>query len=267
MRAIDVARTAGISAQQVRNYVDGLLLPPVQRTDSGYRVFTEAHVLALAAVRALADGHGWPAARTVMRALHGDDLPAALASLDAAHAELDRERTALATVLTAFGTALTDADADVDPDANADPGGHADADAKVAMNRTGHAQGGLQAVGPLRIGQVAAAVGVRTPVLRFWEARGLLRPDRERGTGYRVYGPAETRLAHVVALLRRGHYPLETIDAILGELRTTGNPERVRAELTRREHDVNRRSLRALAAAGALHAYLAHRGVTRSADA
>ncbi len=62
VRATELARSAGLSVQQVRNYVDDGILPPVERTDSGYRVFTPEHVEALDVARKLADGHGWQCA-------------------------------------------------------------------------------------------------------------------------------------------------------------------------------------------------------------
>jgi DNA-binding transcriptional MerR regulator len=233
LRAVDLARTAGISVQQVRNYVDTGVLPPVERTASGYRVFTTAHAEALAAAREAAAGHGWATTRTVMRAVHDGDLETALAALDASHAQLDRERADLAAVHEALGTVL------------AHPA------ATTATSPTG-----------MRIGQVARAVGVRPPVLRLWEARGLLRPDREPGTGYRVYSRSEFHAAQVVALLRRGHYPVATIEAVLGELRATGSPDRVLGELKNRQRDLHRRSLHRLRASAALHAYLRYLGRT-----
>ncbi|MBQ0851684.1 MerR family transcriptional regulator [Streptomyces sp. BH-SS-21] len=231
LRAVDLARAAGISTQQVRNYVETGLLPPVERTDSGYRVFTDVHADALTAARALAAGHGWPTAGAVMRAVHGDDLETALAVLDASHAELHRERGELAEVLGVLDTLVT-----LDTPA-ADRGG-------------------------LRIGEVADAIGVRTPVLRLWEARGLLRPTRERSTGYRTYSASEARLARIVALLRRGEHPFSAIAPVLAALRTGGSPERVRAELAGRERELLRRSLTRLRGSAALDAYLERLGKT-----
>ncbi|MFD0307367.1 MerR family transcriptional regulator [Streptomyces sp. NPDC127119] len=231
LRVVDLARAAGISTQQVRNYVETGLLPPVERTDSGYRVFTDVHADALTAVRALAAGHGWPTAGAVMRAVHGDDLETALAVLDAGHAELHRERGELAEVLGVLDTLVT-----LDTPA-ADRGG-------------------------LRIGEVADAIGVRTPVLRLWEARGLLRPTRERSTGYRTYSASEARLARIVALLRRGGHPFSAIAPVLAELRAGGSPERVRAELAGRERELHRRSLTRLRGSAALDAYLERLGRT-----
>ncbi|MEV4711869.1 MerR family DNA-binding transcriptional regulator [Micromonospora sp. NPDC049374] len=229
LRAVDLAATAGVSVQQVRNYVDLGVLPSVERTPSGYRIFTDAHERALTVARVMADGHGWTRTREIMAAVHRGDLPTALASLDAGHAELDRERAEIRMVLGAFETVVTS------------PRRHTAAPRRA-----------------VRVGVVADLVGVRTSQLRSWEARGLLRPVREAGTGYRVYDEAEQRAAQVVALLRRGAYPFEIITAVLDEMRTTGSPQRVRAELARREQELHRRSRRRLAASATLHDYLRH---------
>lgn len=227
LRITDLARMAGISVQQVRNYVELGVLPPVERTASGYRVFTEAHAEALLIVRQLAEGHGWERTRTIMRAVHAGDLETVLATVDASHAELDRERADIARVL-------------------------------GALESVGAASAVPRPRQPLRIGEVADVVGVRTPVLRLWEERGLLKPEREHGTGYRVYGAAELQKAEVVALLRRGNYPFPIVHAVLDELGPQGRPDRVRAELAKREQDLGRRSLRRLRASAALSAYLDH---------
>jgi DNA-binding transcriptional MerR regulator len=230
LRIGDLARTAGISVQQVRNYVDLGVLPPVERTASGYRVFTRDHAEALTVARRLAEGHGWQRTRVIMNAVHEGDLETALTELDRGHAELDRERADIERVLGAVETVVT----------NSNP----------APVRRG-----------ARIAEVARAAGVRTSALRFWEQRGLLRPGREKITGYRVYGETELREAQVIALLRRGGYPFAIVQAVLDEMRTTGSPERVRAELAKREQELQRRSLRRLRASAALHGYLRHRGL------
>ncbi|HEU5161115.1 MAG TPA: MerR family transcriptional regulator [Streptosporangiaceae bacterium] len=227
LRAIELARTAGISVQQVRNYVELGILPPVERTASGYRIFTGRHARALTVARQLADGHGWARTRVIMRAVHEGDLDTALAALDRSHAELDHERAEIRKVLGAFETIVT---------------GRGTADSV-------HHRG-------VRIGEVARALGVRTSSLRLWEQRGLLRPTREQTTGYRVYDESELRRAQVVALLRRGNYSFPIIQAVLDEMRTTGSPERVHAELAKREQELRGRSLRRLRASAALYGYL-----------
>ncbi|MGS2587762.1 MerR family transcriptional regulator [Streptomyces hebeiensis] len=249
LRAVDLARTAGISVQQVRTYVATGILPPVERAANGYRVFTVAHAEALATAREVAAGHGWTTARAVMRAVHEGDLETALAALDASHARLDRERAELAAVRDMLSTALA---------------GEGEGEGEGAGEGTGKGQ--RRAAVPvvarrgMRIGEAARTVGVRPPVLRLWEARGLLRPDREPGTGYRRYAPAELRAAQVVALLRRGGNPLAAIDAVMREYRSAGSPDRVLGELSHRARDLRRRSLNRLGASAALHAYLRYLG-------
>lgn len=231
LRASELALRAGLSVQQIRNYVDLGVLPPAERTASGYRIFTDDHAEALVAVRRLAEGHGWSRTRTIMRAVHDGDLAAALAALDASHAELDRERADIDRVLGAFEAV-----------ASAVP-------AAVPRRRG------------LRIGEVARAIGVRPSSLRLWEQRGLLRPGREEVTGYRVYDGSDQQSARIVALLRRGGYPFPIVRAVLDEMRTTGSPERVRAELAKREQELHSRSLRRLGASAALYAYVRRVGL------
>jgi len=229
LRTVDLARAVGLSTQQVRNYEDAGVLPPAGRTDAGYRVFDERHWDALLTYRALQPGYGAVTATRVMRAVHAGDVAGALALVDAAHAALHEERVALR----AAGEAL-----------------EALAGRDAAPPRPGDGPHGL------RIGEVAALVGVRTSALRVWEAAGLLVPGREHGTGYRVYGPADVRDARVVRTLRRSHHLFEQIRPVLEDLRRAGSSEALRTALEARGRALTARTRSMLAGAGALHAYL-----------
>ncbi|MEU3019542.1 MULTISPECIES: MerR family transcriptional regulator [unclassified Nocardiopsis] len=226
LRPIDLARAAGISTQQVRNHADEGVLPPTDRTPSGYRVFTDRHRRALLAFRALYTGFGGTAARTVMAAVHEGDLPRALETIDAAHHALHEQRTALR----AAGRAL-EAVAEHAPEAPTAPGGD------------------------LRIGELAAHLGVRTSTLRVWEDAGLLAPRREHPTGYRLYSPADVREARMVHLLRQVRYPLPDIPPVLGELRRGGDSRALRTALAQRADELVRRSRAMLTAAALLDDY------------
>lgn len=87
LRTIDLARAAGISVQQVRNYEALGLLPPASRSKSGYRLYTQRHLAALKTARGLVGGYGWQRMPAIMRALHRGDLSAALATIDTRHGE------------------------------------------------------------------------------------------------------------------------------------------------------------------------------------
>lgn len=225
LRPVDLARLAGISTQQVRNYEEAGVLPPAARTASGYRTFTGVHRRALLAYRALLRGYGPATAAGVMRAVHDGDAPAALALVDAAHAALHEERAALRATSEALEV-LAGQPPEVLP-------------------RSG-----------LRIGEVAALLGVRTSALRVWEAAGLIAPERERGTKYRVYRPADVRDARLVHTLRRGHYLFDQIRPVLDGLRREGSSEALRAAIATRGELLTARTRAMLSAAGRLDAYL-----------
>ncbi|MEV7219787.1 MerR family transcriptional regulator [Streptomyces sp. NPDC093681] len=237
LRSVDLARAVGLSTQQVRNYEDAGVLPPAARTEAGYRVFGERHREALLTYRALQPGYGAVAATRIMRAVHDGDVAGALALVDAAHAALHEERAALRTASEAL-EALAGGEVPAPP------------------ARSGDGRPGTPEPDGLRIGEVAALVGVRTSALRVWEAAGLLVPGREPGTGYRVYGPADVRDARVVRTLRRSHHLFDRIRPVLDDLRRAGSSAALRAAIETRGHALTARTRAMLAGAAALDAYL-----------
>lgn len=88
----------------------------------------------------------------------------------------------------------------------------------------------------MRIGELAARVGVSTHVLRAWESRyGLLQPSRSSG-GYRLYGPEdERRVREVVALRDDGVSAVEACRRVLAAERAgvTDAPDHTAPEGTR----------------------------------
>ena len=67
----------------------------------------------------------------------------------------------------------------------------------------------------LDIGEVARRTGLTARGLRFYEARGLIRPLRTDG-GRRIYGAGELARLNAVVALKRAGFPLSQIAAILG---------------------------------------------------
>jgi DNA-binding transcriptional MerR regulator len=227
LRPVDLAREAGISTQQVRNYEAAGVLPATPRTDTGHRRYDEGHLLALLTYRALAQGFGTDTATAVMRAVHDGDQPLALRLVDAGHAALHEQRLATDAASEALGAA-------VEQVLDAPP-----------------------AAGPaLRVGELAAQLGVRTSTLRVWEAAGLLTPTREPGTNYRRYGALQVRDARIINMLRRGRYQFAQIKPVLEGLRRTASTEALRAAVAERRAAHDRRTRAMLHGAALLHQYL-----------
>lgn len=228
MRTIDLARAVGLSAQQVRNYEAWGFLPPVERSESGYRLYTERHLEALRTARTMIfAGYGWHTALGAMRAVHSENLDAALALVDERHAEIHRERREIDAAVDALKILLENAP---------DPGG-----------RPRHR-------GVLRVGEAARAVGVRPSALRFWEQQELLQPGRDESSGYRLYDQRQMRQLKVVALLRGADYDFDAIRSVLKEL-AKGRPEAAMRAVEKRRNEISASSRACAKATAALWNY------------
>lgn len=222
VRITELARSAGLSVQQIRNYVSLGVLPPADRAANGYRVFTARHAEALATARVLIAGHGWQTAVAVLHAVHHDDPDTALALVDRSHGDLDRERVHVRSMLEALDGELPQ---------------------RIRVTR------------PVRVADAAALAGTSPSALRLWERRGLLSPVRDRATGYRLYDRAQLVRAAVVALLRRHGYPLPAVGEVMAAM-VAGDPARTREALASRQNDLNRASVARARGTAALYAYM-----------
>ncbi|NKY18574.1 MerR family transcriptional regulator [Tsukamurella spumae] len=223
LRPVDLARPHGLSTQAIRNYEEQGILPPAARTPAGYRAYTQAHRLALDAFLALVPGCGHARAGQILRAVHRDDLDTALALLDEAHAEAAEDRRTFRRVRAALD-GLDDPEDDPGP--------------------------------ALLVGEVAGLLGVVPATLRTWERAGIVRPQRDRATGYRVYRAADLRDARMAQQLRRGGYGLARIAELTGRVRDAGGVEPLRETLDGWRASLARRGRALLSGAAALDALL-----------
>jgi DNA-binding transcriptional MerR regulator len=214
-----------LSAQAIRNYDDAGILPPTTRSETGYRRYTPRHAQALRAFLALRRGHGHQHATEIMRATNRGDTDSAYRLIDATHVALLAERSTRSEVAAALGTLSTTTPAPV------------------------HGP-------PLTVGELARRLGVHPATLRTWETEGILRPERDRATGYRAYGPDCVRDAEIARQLRRGGYPLSRVARFLESLREAGGADALTDFLDSWQSRLTTRSRNLLAGAAQLDAYL-----------
>lgn len=219
-----------MSAQAIRNYDDAGILPPSERSESGHRRYSPVHAQALRAFLALRTGHGHAQAAEIMRAVNVGDIEYAYRLIDTAHIALRAERD----TRTEVAAALT--------------GLSSTAPAPVAGR-------------PLTVGELARRLGVHPATLRTWETADILRPDRDRATGYRLYGPDCVRDAEIARQLRRGGYRLQQVAQFLASLRAAGGEEALSVFLDSWQHRLIACSRNLLAGAAQLDRYLTQRGV------
>ncbi len=176
----------------MRRYVDRGILPPVERSLSGYRRFTEHH---LDCLRLAHQVYGLPypgkaiyqSGAHIIEVVVRGDLGGAL-ELAYQHVALVRSERAQADVAAgllerwALGTP-------------------ADATAQ-----------------PLQIGQVTRLLGVSIDILRNWDRNGLIDIPRDPSNGYRRYGSQELSRLRVIRMLSRAGYSLSAILRMLIQL-------------------------------------------------
>jgi DNA-binding transcriptional MerR regulator len=209
LRTHDLAQAGQISVQQVRNYETSGLIPPAQRSPSGYRLYTQRHLVALKTLKSMVRGYGWQRTPAIMQALHQGDLTSALATINEHHAELANKRFQIEQTLSALRTLTT---------------------GSISLQSAFHPQ-------RLRVGEAAKEVGVRVSALHFWEQRDLLHPIREPNSRYRLYDEQQMRRLRIVVLLRDAGYTFNVIELALDEL-AAGRPEQAIAAVEKRRKEL-----------------------------
>ncbi|MEV0383653.1 TioE family transcriptional regulator [Nonomuraea sp. NPDC050643] len=232
MRPVDLAREHGLSTQAIRNYEEAGILPAAARTASGYRTYTPLHAQALRAFSALLPAHGHRTATSIMRAVNEGALDEALRLLDESHAQLLEDRSTLLAVERALR--------DLEPPESPEPPG----------------KDAVTFIGPL-----ARRLGLRPATLRKWERAGLVRPGRDRRTGYRVYAAADVRDVLLAHQLRRGGYLLEQIAPLLTQVRAAGGLAPLETALRDWHGRLSVRGRAMLRGAAALDTYLSDRDI------
>lgn len=92
IRPIDIARKLGISTTTLRKYEAWELVPPVSRTASGYRVYTEEHVAYFACIRAMLPGFTLKQIAAILKEVMAQQTDTARWMATKAQADLYREK-------------------------------------------------------------------------------------------------------------------------------------------------------------------------------
>ena len=182
LRTSDLARAVGAHPNTVRLYAEWGLIPPVERSPSGYRLFTQRHLDCLRLARTIYaaqyPGRGFHALGTaIIRRAVADDWKGAL----------EKAHDLLAAVSVELQHALQAADLlehwAQSREENADPN-----------------------VEPLTIGEISKLLGVSLDVIRNWERNGLIRVPRNPHNKYRLFGKKEIERMRIIRMLSRAGY-------------------------------------------------------------
>jgi len=192
LRTADVGRESGYSVQQVRDLERLGVIPPAVRAANGYRSYAPVHVRALRAYRGLASAAGPVEARRLLAGAWAGNLADAAAAIGTVHVRLARERDEALRAREALTAIQAEAAA---------------------------SDGGAGPEDTMTITELAAALGVRTSTLRFWEQEGLAVPERVTTLRARQYGTGAIREARIVAALRSSGYGVPAVREVVATLR------------------------------------------------
>jgi DNA-binding transcriptional MerR regulator len=182
LRTSDLARAVGVHPNTVRLYADWGLIPPVERSPSGYRLFTRRHLDCLQLARTIYaaqyPGRGFRALGTaIIRRAVEDDWEDALEKahvlLLAVNAELEQANQA-ANVLEHWAQNMSAV-----PDSTEDR---------------------------LSIGEVSKLLGISIDVIRNAERNGLISVPRNAYNNYRLFGKREIQRLRIIRMLSRAGY-------------------------------------------------------------
>lgn len=192
LRTSDIAKAVGVHPNTVRLYEEWGFLPPIPRSASGYRMFTEAHLDQMRLARTTLHGP-WSgrnikrSALVLVRRAASGDLGGALEQAYNHLALVQAERA------------------------------QAEAAAEL-LERWAQGAAADATIEPLRISEAAQLMGVTTDMLRNWERNGLIQVPRNPHNRYRLYGAVEIGRLRVIRMLRRAGYSMMAILRMLLQL-------------------------------------------------
>jgi DNA-binding transcriptional MerR regulator len=181
LRTSDLARAVGIHPNTVRRYVDWGLIPLVERTPSGYRLFTQRHLDCLRLARTIYaaqyPGRGFRAlGNAIIQRAVADDWTGALEKahdlLLAVSIELEQANQA-ANILEHWAQNMADSNSNEEP---------------------------------LAIGEVSKRLGVSIDIIRNAERNGLITVPRNSYNNYRLFRKKEIERLRIIRMLSKAGY-------------------------------------------------------------
>ncbi len=187
VRPIDIARKLNITTSALRHYETWGIVPPSERKENGYRVYTEEHAAYFECIRALNTGFGMGFVKEIMPLVQEKKFTEVLWLVNEKQAELHKEKEKTEKVIEVLELENPE---------------------KVHLKRQKNSY---------TIGEVAAALEVPTTALRHWENEGLIEPKRNQENGYRSYSKQDISKLLIIQTLRKAYFSIEIIREMVKE--------------------------------------------------
>jgi DNA-binding transcriptional MerR regulator len=168
------------------------MIPTVERSATGYRIYTEVHVAYFECIRGMADGFGiWLTAEALKR-IQNKDVDSAFWLLNEAQSALHKEKMISEKAMKSL---LVQDEPLLDPNKTRDY---------------------------FTINEISRETGIPATTIRYWEKVGLITTPRGNGNGYRLFNKNHIRQILVIHALKTSMYSytysLDGIKEIIQEL-------------------------------------------------
>ncbi|RED66239.1 MerR family transcriptional regulator [Cohnella lupini] len=188
IKPIDIARKLKISTSALRHYESWGILPPIERSANGYRMYTEEHVAYFECIRAMHPGFGFALTSDVLRKLIVQDINAALWMVNERQASLHQDKMIAEKTIQLLESTefIEDRVSDIKP--------------------------------RMTIGQVSRETGIPSSAIRHWDKMGILQIPRDPDNGYRLLSDSHLRKILLIRTLKSAVWSLDVISEVLSEL-------------------------------------------------
>lgn len=213
MRPIDIARKLKLSTSALRNYEAQGLVPPAERSESGYRLYTDVHAAYFACIKAMSPGFGMEVTAEVLRHVQAGQLDAAFWRVNEVQAQLQQDKK-----LAERNVQMLE---------------------EAAGKQAEHGVAGKW----LTIKDAASVTGLPSSTIRHWEKTGLITTVRDPKNGYRLFNRSHIHKIMLLRTLRAQVYSLSVVELknAIAEMKEEDVQEarKIAMETLRYLHEVN----------------------------
>lgn len=173
-RPIDIARILNISTSTIRIYEDMGIIPPVKRSDSRYRIFTQIHLDYFICIRNMVKGYSLEFTGALLKEhIKGNDHKA-LWMITKSQADLYAEKMRLERVGLNLIKNINYKSSNIKKDKN----------------------------NLMTIKEISKITDISTTTIRYWETIGLISSVRGEGNNYRLFNEEQIKVILIIHALK-----------------------------------------------------------------
>jgi len=183
-----IAAKLNISTSALKHYETWGLIPKVKRASNGYRIYTQEHDMYFQCICALKSGFGMDLVKEIMpRVIRGEKVDV-LWLINKAQVDLYTEKVTVQRTVEMLDLREL---------------------ANLPLNRSKPF---------FTIGEVAKEANISASAIRHWEKEGLIKSERHKESGYRIYSPSDLRKVLIIRTVQRVVYSLDVVREVLADL-------------------------------------------------